>query len=204
MRDKLLIFEDEKINLKTTKNILILIMIFSGIFGFIYETFFYKIYLGYFVKRGSTFGPWIPIYVFGGGLITIISYKFRKNPCLIFLIDCIITGIIEYGTGYVLYEYKGIRLWDYNTEIWNWGNINGYICLRSILFFGISSLFLIYVMIPIFLKLAIKVSEKKLTIISSILGILFILDILMYGIFVRLGPGILGTFSLCPFNTGYF
>lgn len=113
------IFDDEKYNLKTTINILILIMILSGFFGFIYETIFYRIDLGYFVKRGSTFGPWIPIYAFGGFFITAISYRFRKSPLAIFLINCVVTGILEYGTGYVLYEFFGTRLWDYNTEIWN-------------------------------------------------------------------------------------
>ena len=116
---KINIFDDEKYGLKTTISILIIIMIFSGIFGFIYETIFYKIDLGYFVKRGSTFGPWIPIYAFGGFFITVLSYRFRKNPFIIFILNCIITGILEYGTGYVLYEFMGIRLWDYNTEIWN-------------------------------------------------------------------------------------
>ena len=113
------IFDDEKYSLKTTMNILILIMILSGFFGFIYETIFYRIDLGYFVKRGSTFGPWIPIYAFGGFFITVISYRFRKSPLAIFLINCVVTGILEYGTGYVLYEFFGMRLWDYNTEIWN-------------------------------------------------------------------------------------
>ena len=51
---------------KTTKILIILLIFtFGGIFGFIYETFFYRIDLGYFVKRGTTFGPWIPIYGFG-------------------------------------------------------------------------------------------------------------------------------------------
>ena len=129
------LFKEENYNLKTTINILILIMIFSGFFGFIYETIFYRIDLGYFVKRGSTFGPWIPIYAFGGLFITIFSYKFKKNPLIVFLINCFVTGILEYITGFVLYEFFATRLWDYNTEIWNWGNINGYICFRSIFFF---------------------------------------------------------------------
>ena len=76
----------------------------------------------------------------------------------------------------------GIRLWDYNTEIWNWGNINGYICFRSIIFFGFSSLFLIYIMIPILKKVNIKISEKRLSIISGILGIIFLIDMILYGI----------------------
>ena len=176
------IFDDENYSVKTTVNILILIMIFSGIFGFIYETCFYRIDLGYFVKRGSTFGPWIPIYAFGGFFIAVLSYRFRKNPFVIFVLNCIITGILEYGTGYVLYEFMGIRLWDYNTEIWNFGNINGYICFRSILFFGLSSLFLIYVMIPIIKKLTNKISENKLTIVTTILATLFVLDMVLHAI----------------------
>ncbi len=49
----------------TIAMILLLIFTFSGIFGFIYETLFYRIDLGYFVKRGTTYGPWIPIYAYG-------------------------------------------------------------------------------------------------------------------------------------------
>lgn len=182
MKEKLQIFKEEKFNLKTTINILILIFVSSGIFGFIYETIFYRIDLGYFVKRGSTFGPWIPIYAFGGILITLISYRFKNKPFLVVAINCIITGLLEYLTGLFLYEVCGIRLWDYNTEIWNFGNINGYICLRSVLFFGISSLLLIYTMIPTFKKIAKKVPEKILSIISIILGSAFVLDIILFGI----------------------
>ena len=41
--------------------ILMLIFTFGGIFGFIYEEIFYRFDLGEWVKRGTTFGPWIPI-----------------------------------------------------------------------------------------------------------------------------------------------
>ena len=163
-------------------NVLILAMIFSAIFGFIYEIIFYKIDLGYFVKRGSTFGPWIPIYFFGGGLIILLTYRLRKKPILVFLSNCLITGILEYLTGYVLYEFFNTRLWDYNTEIWNFGNINGYICARSVLFFGISSLFLIYVVVPLIIKLVKHVSRMKITIVSNILLFTFIIDMIIYGI----------------------
>lgn len=167
-------------NLKETINILFLIMIISGIFGFIYETIFYRIDLGYFVKRGSTFGPWIPIYVYGGLLITICTYRFKNNPYKIFILNIFLTGFLEYITGYILLKYKKIRLWNYNTEILNFGNINGFICLRSVLFFGVSSLILIYLIIPYLLKLDDKISQKKLSIISNSLIITFFLDEFLY------------------------
>ena len=51
IKEKICIFEDEKINIKTTINILILIMIISGFFGFIYEfyiCYFFGIFLIYY------------------------------------------------------------------------------------------------------------------------------------------------------------
>lgn len=175
-------FKEDNFSLKRTISLLILIMVFSGIFGFVYETIFYRIDLGYFVKRGSTFGPWIPIYAFGGLFITLIAYRFRKNPFLVFVFSVLISGVLEYFTGYVLDNCFHTRLWDYNVEIWNYGNINGYVCLRSISFFGVSSLFLIYLVIPILKKIIFKLSDKCLFIISVILGLLFLLDIILYAI----------------------
>ena len=155
------------------------VMILSSIFGFVYEEIFYRIDLGYFVKRGSTYGPWIPIYFFGGGLIFLISYKFRKKPLLVFLINCIVTGVLEYGTGYVLNEFFGIRLWDYNNEILNFGNINGYICLRSVLFFGISSLLLVYFVVPL-VKDFVKKYEKNMNKIAIVSLVAFCSDVFIY------------------------
>lgn len=175
-----MIFKDEKIDFKKTVYILMLIMVCSAFFGFIYETIFYKIDLGYFVKRGSTFGPWIPIYAFGGLFITLFAYRFKKYPVLVFCITCFVTGLLEYTTGLVFWECFHTRLWDYNVEIWNYGNINGYICLRSVSFFGCSGLFLVYGVIPILKSVAAKLSGRKLSIISCTLWGLFIADIIAY------------------------
>lgn len=182
MNNKLKIFKEENFDVKDTICLLILIMLISGFFGFVYETIFYRIDLGYFVKRGSSFGPWIPIYVYGGLLITLLTYKFKNKPILVFLMNTVLTGIIEYLTGYCLLEFANKRLWDYNIEIWNFGNVNGFICLRSVLFFGISSLFLIYIIIPLLIRLFKRVSSKKIRIISYILLAVYLIDIVLYGI----------------------
>lgn len=180
--NKINIFKDEGIDLKTTISILLMVMVLSSIFGFIYEELFYRIDLGYFVKRGTTYGPWIPIYFFGGLLITIFTYRFKDKPIVVFLLNTIITGLLEYITGYALYEYAGIRLWDYNKEIWNFGNINGYVCLRSVLFFGVSSLFLIYVLIPILIRLFKNSKTDTLHYITYAMSLLFIADMIVYRI----------------------
>lgn len=179
------IFEKEDISKRDITNLFMLIMISSGIFGFIYETIFYRIDLGYFVKRGSTYGPWIPIYVFGGLFITLLTYKYKDKPWIVFIIGMLVSGLLEYGTGYYLDKYMGIRLWNYYEEICNFGNINGYICLRSVLFFGFSSLILIYLIIPFLLKYIKSVRRSYMSMISYMLFITFSFDFIMYLILHR-------------------
>lgn len=179
------IFEKEDISKRDITNLFMLIMISSGIFGFIYETIFYRIDLGYFVKRGSTYGPWIPIYVFGGLFITLLTYKYKEKPLMVFIIGMLVSGLLEYGTGYYLDKYMGIRLWNYYEEICNFGNINGYICLRSVLFFGFSSLILIYLIIPFLLKYIKSVRRSYISMISYVLFITFSFDFIIYIILHR-------------------
>ena len=159
--------------------ILFQLFVAGGIFGFIYEEIFYYFDMGVITKRGITFGPWIPIYAFGSIFITLLCRKYKEKPMIVFLLGTITSGVLEFITGYLLFHIFHTRLWDYNVEILNFGNIGGYICLRSVLFFGISSLFLIYGMIPLFQKIRDKTNKKINSIITMSLWILFILDIII-------------------------
>ena len=87
-----------------------------------------------------------------------------------------------YATGWVLYNVFHTRLWDYNTEIWNFGNIGGYVCLRSVLFFGVSGLALIYFVIPVLIRLMEKADPAILTIVCRCLAVLFTADCILYRI----------------------
>ncbi len=167
-------------------DLLILIMVSSGVCGFIYELFFYKIDTGKFVKRGSSYGPWIPIYAWGGLAYTILVYRFKDNPLLVFLFCVIVSGILEYVTGWVLYNVFNTRLWDYNTEIWNFGNIGGYVCFRSVFVFGLAGLMLIYAVIPMLVRLMKLFDPSLVNIVCLILGAVFLLDCLLYRINHRL------------------
>lgn len=155
-----------------------MIFVFGGIFGFVYEELFYRIDLGYFVKRGITWGPWIPIYGFGAVLIALSTDRLKKNPFFVFILSASATGILEFLAGYLLFHCLGVRLWDYNTEIWNWLNIGGYVCLRSVLFFGISALFLQYIIQPLFLRL-LETNRHAVRPVAVTLSALFATDILI-------------------------
>lgn len=173
------IHNDNKLNRKEFISILFLVAISSGIFGWIYEVLFYYLNSGFetFYLRGRNYLPWINIYMYGALLICFLTYKRRKHPLQVFLISAISTGILEYFTGLILYGIMGwVKYWDYNQEILNFGNIGGYVCLRSVIVFGICGLFLIYILLPILIKLVKKVDIKKMLVISSILFAIFIGD----------------------------
>lgn len=161
---------------------ILLIMVISGIFGFVYETIFYKIDLGYFVKRGDTLGPWLPIYAFGGLLITLINKNNQNDSLKVFLKSMLVCGVLEYICGYIFLKYFNLRLWDYNKEVLNIGNINGFICLRSVLFFGISGVFLIRVVIPLIDKYKEHVSARTYLISSVVPSVLFLADVLSHNL----------------------
>lgn len=153
------------------------LLLTSGLFGWIYEFIFYFLNSGMKVwyMRGGDFLPWINIYAIGAFLILIICSKFKKKPWLVFILSVVITGLLEYFSGLVIYKLIGARYWDYNTEIWNFGNIGGFVCLRSVLFFGISSFLLMYVLYPMGIYLS-RIMNKKVLIVLSI----FIVTIIFF------------------------
>ena len=159
-----------------------MIMIFSGIIGFIYEEIFYLFDLGYLVKRGSSYGPWIPIYAFGSLIIFLITNKYKDKPIIVFLLSTLITTSIEYITGYILHTIFNKRLWDYSKEILNFGNINGYICFRSIFLFSLASLFLIYKVVPFFENMLKQDNNTKKILLFKALFYIFVTDIIIYWI----------------------
>ena len=181
--------EKYKFDKLTIIGIICLIIIISGFFGWLYEVIFYYFNGGMKViyNRGANFLPWINIYFYGGMLITFIAYKYKKSPLKVFLISLLLCGVLELISGWALYGFLKItpRCWSYNEEILNFGNIGGYICLRSVLFFGISGLFLIYVIIPFCIILEKKMPRKLFIIITISLCSIILLDEIYNFIIIR-------------------
>ena len=143
--------------------ILMLVVVLSGVFGWIYEVVLYFFDGGMkdFYMQGGNFLPWINIYAFGALLILATTWRLRKYPWAVFLISVVTTGLLELAAGWLVYTIgNGTRYWDYNNEIWNFGNIGGFVCLRSVLFFGVSALILTYLIMPFCINLARKMSRK--------------------------------------------
>ena len=174
---------------KTMLGIFCMIIVIGGVFGFLYEYLFYFFNGGMkeFYYRGGNFLPWINIYATGSVMIYILTYKYRKNPLKVFLISVISTGLLEYFSGLGIYIIgDGLRYWDYNTEILNFGNINGFVCLRSVMFFGLSALLLMYVIVPFCFHVASKSNKKVFLIVTISICSIFLADEFYNLIFTKL------------------
>lgn len=159
----------------------------GGIYGMVYETLFYLIDRGALCRRGSSFGPWIEIYGLGTLLIYVLCHKYKKNPLKVFLIAGISSGLLEYLAGCGMYHLlDGRRGWNYNIEIWNWGNIDGFVCARSVLVFAVSGLLLIYAIYPLLLWISQKINRKVFMTITITLATLFAIDVIYNDVIVTL------------------
>lgn len=150
----------------------------SGIFGFVYETIFYIFNNGALTRRGTCFGPWVEIYCFGGLIIFFVCFKLRKRPWLVFILSGVMCTALEYAAGYGMYIAGMPRTWDYNTEILNFGNVNGFICLRASIVFAAAGLLLMYVIIPIHLAIYRKIGEGKFFALMMTIGLICLCDII--------------------------
>ena len=180
--------KDHNFDKKTMLGIFCLIIVISGMFGWLYEVVFYYFNSGmteiYF--RGGNFLPWINIYAMGAILIYVLTYKKRKNPLFVFIVSMISTGILEYIGGAFMEHIMHIKCWDYTNEILSFGNINGYVCLRSVLVFGLSALLLMYLIVPLCFYLAKKMPKKAFLILSYTICAIFLFDELYNLIFANL------------------
>ena len=180
--------KDHKFDKKTMLGIFCLIIVISGMFGWLYEVVFYYFNSGMteIYWRGGNFLPWINIYAMGAILIYVLTYKKRKNPLFVFIVSMISTGILEYIGGAFMEHIMHIKCWDYTNEILSFGNINGYVCLRSVLVFGLSALLLMYLIVPFCFYLAKKMPKKAFLILSYTICAIFLFDELYNLIFANL------------------
>lgn len=171
--------ENHSFDRVTLLAIFALIIVIAGCFGFFYEYIFYFFNGGCreFYWRGGNFLPWINIYATGAMIIYGLTYKKRTNPLKVFFISFFACGILEYFSGLGMYIIgNGMRCWDYNKEILNFGNIDGFVCLRSVLVFGISSLILMYIVVPGCFYLAKRLDKKLFVTISFTLCFIILID----------------------------
>ena len=171
---------------------IVLFFFFFSIIGWLWEVFYFIVIKGQLVNRGFLRGPWLPIYGFGCALLILFtkSKKLRKllnSPMWTFIFITIFCTALEYITSYVIEKQTGVRYWDYSKLFMN---INGRVCLKNSIFFGIGGSLCIYIIGPAFSK-HIEIIPKRIRyLLVTILVITISLDFAYSIINLHTGEGI--------------
>lgn len=96
-----------------------------------------------------------------------------EDPLVLFVMSTLICSIIEYLTSYFMEKKYHARWWDYSNKKFN---INGRICLETLIPFGILGVAIMYGTNPILFKLYNQIPQLVINILTAILFIGFILD----------------------------
>ena len=162
----------ENIEKEITLKQIIWYSIIFRIFGLIIETLFCYLTTGVLESRkGLIWGPFCPVYGVGATILIILLDKYKNNSIKLFLIGSIAGNIIEYGLSYLLEAMYGTRFWDYSYLDWN---LNGRICIKYSIFWGILAILLIKLIKPQIDKIINKIPDSK--ILNIIMIILIIID----------------------------
>lgn len=127
-----------------------------------------------FVNRGFLMGPYCPIYGVGGLLSYLLLRKYLDDPLALFMMSILIFSILEYVTSYLMEKLFKARWWDYSNKKYN---INGRICLETMIPFGLLGCFAMYVLNPVLISMLETIPNIVSIILSIVLFIWFIIDV---------------------------
>ncbi len=126
------------------------------------------------INRGFLIGPICPIYGIGGLLL---SWTLRDVDNIFALFcACMVGGaVIEYIISYLMEKIFRVRWWDYADHTFN---LNGRICLDSIVAFGILGSIVVKITTPLLLNLADLMGPFFRNITALLLAIALIVDLI--------------------------
>lgn len=150
----------------------ILFIIYSFI-GWLIEEINCLIELKKIVNRGFLIGPICPIYGYGVLSIVLLIGNSTHDILGVFLKSIMICAILEYFTSYFMEKLFNARWWDYSKRKFN---INGRICLETMIPFGILGTFIIYVIHPLIKNIVNLLNPTFKIIIAIILLLIYLID----------------------------
>lgn len=103
-----------------------------------------------FINRGFVNGPLCPIYGFGAVLFALFLPELTGNLFFLFLGGVVLSTLLEYITGLLLEKIFHKKLWDYSNIKWN---LDGYVCFRYSLLWGIFSVLMMLFLNPLLCRL---------------------------------------------------
>ena len=150
------------------------LFIIYSFLGWIVEVIDIRVENGKWINRGFMLGPLCPIYGLSCILIITFLNPYLNSPVILFCMSIIICSLMEYLCSYILEKIFKLRWWDYSNKKFN---INGRICLETMIPFGILGTLMMYFINPFINRLLDKIPNNISVILAIILAIIFITDL---------------------------
>ena len=142
--------------------------------GWVWESLLVSCEQRKWVNRGFLYGPWIPIYGFGALIILFSTEPFRSSALLVFFSGMTSSTALEYLTGRAMEKIFQMRYWDYSKCRFN---LDGYICLRASLTWGIFSVVIVDMVEPPLARMITAASPALSCTLNAVLTLLFAADL---------------------------
>lgn len=136
-----------------------------------------------FVNRGFINGPLCPIYGFGAALFALFLPELTQNLFFLFLGGTVLATVLEYMTGLLMEKIFHKKLWDYSHIRFN---LDGYVCLRYSLIWGVFSVLIMLFINPLLCRLV-----SYIPYIIAVIG-LWTLSVLLFLDFLSSSMAVLG------------
>ena len=153
---------------------LILLFFFYSFIGWLVEVLEGIINNRGFINRGFLVGPICPIYGISCISMLLLLNRYENDYVILFILGMVICTLIEYITSLILEKIFNTRWWDYSDHKIN---LNGRVCLETMILFGISGILLMKGFKPFTnYILGIIPSNIKL-IVSIVLTVILLIDL---------------------------
>lgn len=128
------------------------------------------------LNRGFLIGPYCPIYGFAAIIMIFFLTEYKNDAINLFIMAVVYASLLEYFTSWLMEKIFKARWWDYSNEKFN---LQGRICLKNCLLFGVLGIIVLYLINPLIEEVLKMIPSDIFVIISSVILVLFILDFMV-------------------------
>ena len=147
----------------------------TAFLGDVIETFYCRIVGGTWMLRSSVlYGPFSFVWGIGAALLTLMLYRWAKNPVKLFIGGFFLGGAYEYMASVVLEVVTGTKFWEYGYMMFN---IGGRTNLLFCFFWGLLALVWINMLYPVMSKWIEKIPALPGTVLTWVLVVLMVMDL---------------------------
>lgn len=165
---------------KNDKKISFLEMIYiftiCSILGYIIEVIYVFLAVGKLVSRGMLYGPYCPIYGFGGIILYVLFYNLKRDKKYIpyaFFSASIVLGAFELLCGLIFKYIFNIEMWNYSGKFLN---ILNYTTVPILIGWGILGTLYVFFIHPLLLKIINIIPKNFSKRLANIILLIFLSD----------------------------